>query len=55
MLMMMVVVRIVMMVTKVVIVIVIVHLGVFILRVTVACKSHLHLHHARVTTEKIVL
>ena len=50
MLMMMVVVRIVMMVTRVVIV----HLGVFILRVTVACKSHLHLHHARVTTEKIV-
>ena len=51
MLTMMVVVRIVMMVTKVVTV----HLGVFILRVTVACKSHLHLHHARVTTEKIVL
>ena len=44
-----------MMMTVAKVVTVMIHLGVFILRVTVACKSHLHLHHAGVTTEKILL
>ena len=43
-----------MMMTVAKVVTVMIHLGVFILRVTVACKSHLHLHHARVATAIIV-